>query len=174
MSGLYLLAIAAAWLAIVLVLVRVLTSRIKTTGVRAIVAVLAVGLLLPLPLIDEILGKRQFEQLCRDNATIQVDRKTAVGKTVYYVLQPAVDLPGTWVRIVVNPYRYVDAATGEPVVAYNVLTAVGGRLVQAFGFSEGKVPLTFAGSCGPTEKTKDLFKSLELTAKDLPKQNHKE
>jgi hypothetical protein len=174
MSGLYLLAIGAAWLVIVLALARALTLRIKTASLRSIVTLLVVGVLLPLPLIDEFLGKRQFEQLCKDNAAIQVDRKTAVGKTVYYVPQPSVEVSGTWVRIVMKPQRFVDATTGEVVVSYNELEAVGGRLVQTFGISEGRVPLTFTGSCGPVEKTRDLFRSLEIVAKDLPERNHKE
>ena len=74
----------------------------------------------------------------------------------------------------IQPWRFVDAQTGETVVSYNRLGAVGGRLVQTFGFSEGKVPLLFNGTCVPTENVRDLFASLRLTAKDLPKQLGKE
>lgn len=152
MSGLYLLVIAALWLALVSALSYVLTSHVKKMTLRAVLALLLIGVLLPLPLVDEFFGKRQFEQLCKDNAAIQVDRNTAVGRTVYFVPQPAVEVPGTWVRIVMKPQRFVDAATGETVVTYNELMADGGRLVQAFGFSEGRVPLTFRSSCVPANR----------------------
>ena len=174
MSVLYLMLIALAWFALLSMLAYRITSRVKDAALRVLVAIVLIAVMLPLPLVDEIVGKRQFEQLCRDNATIKVDRVTAVGKTVYFVPQPRVDAAGTWVRIVVQPSRYVDATTGETVATYNRLVAVGGRLVQMFGFSEGKVPLLFSGTCGPTENPRDLFASLRLTVKDLPQQLGKE
>jgi hypothetical protein len=149
MSGLYLLVIAAAWLAIVVALVYGLTSRVKPASLRAVVAMLVAGVLLPLPLIDEILGKRQFDQLCKDNATIHVDRTTAVGKTVYLAKTADLEVKDTWLRIVLKPWRFVDATTDVPVVSYNTLMADGGRLVRMLGISEGGVPLTFKGSCEP-------------------------
>jgi hypothetical protein len=176
MSGLYLLAIAAVWLAFVAALSYALTSRIKAASLRVVVALLVAAVLLPLPLIDEILGRRQFEQLCKDNSTIQVDRKTAVGKTVYYVPQPAAEVPGAWVRIVVKPQRFVDAATGEPVVTYNELMADGGRLVQVFGISEGKVPLTFRSTCVPPNRPASVqtFKPLGINYVEPPSRNNGE
>lgn len=108
--------------------------------------------LLPLPLIDEIVGGRQFEQLCKDNSTIQVDRATAAGKTVYYAPQPSVEIKGTWVRVVLKPQWFVDATTGKTVVSYNELIAVGGRFIQTLGISEGGMPLTFRGTCVPSNR----------------------
>ena len=166
MSGLYLLLIALIWLALVLLLAYKLTSRIKNTILRAVLALLLIGVLLPLPLVDEFVGERQFEQLCTDNATIQVDRATAVGKTVYFVPQPPSEVEGTWVRIVLLAQRYVDSVTGDAVVSFNTLTAEGGVLVHTFGLSEGRAPLTFTGTCGPRENPRDLFNSLGITAKD--------
>jgi hypothetical protein len=174
MSAIYLLFIALAWFSIAAALAYLVTSRVKNAPVRVLVTIALIAVMLPMPLVDEIVGKRQFEQLCRDNATIQVDREKAVGKTVYFVPQPLVDAAGTWVPIVVQPIRYVDATTGETVATYSRLVAVGGRLVQMFGFSEGKVPLLFSGTCGPTENPRDLFASLRLTVKDLPQQPSKE
>ena len=147
MLGLYLLLIGAVWLAITITLAMSLTSRIKSAPLRLLVALVLVAVLLSLPLVDEIVGKHQFEQLCRENATIQVDRAKAVGKTVYLAQRPPVEARGTWVRIVIQPYVFLDAATGEPVVTYNILTAVGGRFIPSL--SEGRMPLLFKGSCAP-------------------------
>ena len=153
MTGLYALFVAAVWFALVAGISYALTSRIKNVPLRFVVALVIFGLLLPLPLADEFAGKRQFEQLCKDNATIQVDRAAAVGKTVYLAKTTDVEIKGTWVRIVMKQWRYVDANTGEPVVSYNTLDALGGRLVQTFGFSEGRVPLTFANYyCAPKDR----------------------
>lgn len=169
MSGLYLLLIAVAWLAVVLTLAYASTLRIKTASLRAMAALILASVLLPLPLIDEILGERQFEKLCRENATIQVDRKKAVGKTVYFVPQPPIEIPGAWVRIVVKPQRYVDSTTGTTVISFNTLLAEGGQFVQKFRISEGRVPLMFRGSCGPTEDVRELLKALDITPQDSPK-----
>ncbi len=169
MSGLFLLFLALVWLAFLLLLAYKLTLRIVNPTLRAVTGLLLIGVLLPLPLVDEFMGKRQFEQLCRDNATIQVERAMAVGKTVYFDQQPDVEINNGWIRIVQRPVRYVDSTTGEVVISFSTLTAVGGRLVQLLGTSEGRVPLTFVGSCGPKEDLRALLKSLGTTPEDRRK-----
>lgn len=171
MTGILLLFVIMIWLAVVIRLSKIITNKLPETWWRNPVGLLVFAVLLPLPLIDEIVGGRQFEQLCKDNSVIQVDRVTAVGKTVYFAPQPASEIKGTWVRIVLQPHRFVDATSGKTVLSYNTLTAVGGRFIHALGISEGGMPLTFRGSCGPKESTKDLTKSLGITALDRPQPN---
>ncbi len=173
MTGILLLFVAGIWLAVVIWLSKIITKKLPETWWRTPVGIVVFAVLLPLPLVDEIVGGRQFEQLCKGNSTIQVDRATAVGKTVYFDPQPSIEIKGTWVRIVLQPWRYVDATTGELVFSYSTLLAEGGRFIQTLGISEGGMPLTFHGSCGPKENTKDLVKSLQITALDRPKQNIK-
>jgi hypothetical protein len=168
MSGLYLLLVAAVWLALSVATAYAITSRIKDAVLRVVAMLALTGLLLPLPLVDELVGKWQFEQLCKDNSTIQVDRARAVGKTVYFVPQPTVDVTGTWVRVALRPHKFVDVVTGESVISYNELMASGGRLSRALGISEGGVPLTFVGSCALDENPRALFKSLNVSVMDRP------
>jgi hypothetical protein len=106
----------------------------------------------PVPLIDEIVGGRQFAQLCKENSTIQVDRAKAAGKTVYLAEDPDINIKGAWVRIVLQPWRYVDATTDETIVSYNTLLAGGGVFIRTLGISEGGVPLTFKGHCAPKNR----------------------
>jgi hypothetical protein len=115
---------------------------------RGPIAIVVFVALLPLPLIDEIAAKPQFEQLCRENATVTVDPKAA-GKTVYLATQPRVILEGPWVRVAAQPWQFVDVNSGEIVVAYNTLQADGGRFVAAFGIGG---PLLFNGWCGPANR----------------------
>jgi hypothetical protein len=150
MLGLYLVLIGIVWLGIVVALATWLTLRIKTGPMRVFVALALVAVLLPMPLIDEIVGRHQFEQLCREHNTIHIDRTKAVGKTVYLVQRPPVDAEGTWVRIVIRPFVYVDAETGDPVVSYNELTAVGSRFLPSL--SQGRMPLLFNGFCAPPNR----------------------
>lgn len=152
MTGIYLLFVVVVWLAVVIWLTRIITNKLPATWWRNPVGMLVFVVLLPLPLIDEIVGGRQFERLCKENSMIQVDRATAVGKTVYFVPQPDVEIEGTWVRVVLQPKRFVDATTGEVVVSYNELIAVGGWLIRSLGISEGGMPLTFRGTCVPVNR----------------------
>lgn len=173
MTGIYLLFVAALWLAFVIWLSKKVTKKLPMDTWRVPVAMVVFAAMLPLPLIDEIIGGRQFEQLCKDNAQIQVNRETAVGKTVYYVPEPGIEIKNMWLRAVLQPYRYVDATTGDLVISYNILTASGGRFIQALGISEGGMPLTFQGSCVPAKNPKDLIKELSITALDRPQTDAK-
>jgi hypothetical protein len=121
-------------------------------------------------LIDEIVGAKQFERLCRENSTINVDHAKAAGRTVVLSPQPSRDVEDTWVRVVVQPWRFVDVKTGETVVSYNTLQAVGGIFVRTLGISEGGVPLTFKGSCVPLNRpaTAQAFKELGIDYTDRP------
>jgi len=168
MTGFLLLFALAIWVAIDTSLSVFVTTRLAGTEWRVPIAIVVFAVLLPLPLIDEIVGGQQFKQLCKENSTIQVDRATASGRTVYFDPQQNVDVKGTWVRVVLQPKRFVDATTGQLVVSYNTLIAAGGRFSQALAISEGGMPITFDGSCRPTENPKDLFKSLDIKALDRP------
>lgn len=176
MTGIYLLFVAAIWFAVVILLSKIIAQKLPTATWRLPVAVVIFAALLPLPLIDEIVGGRQFEQLCKANSTIQVDRVTAVGKTVYLDQQPDVEIKGKWLRFVLKPWRFVDATTGEPVVSYNTLMADGGQFIQVLGISEGGVPLTFKGSCEPggAVDSLKLFSELKVTQIQRSELNFKE
>jgi len=152
MTGLYLIFAFLIWLLLLCGLVVVATIALPKRWWRALIRLGLIAALSPLPLVDEMVGKKQFEQLCKDNSTIQVDRATAAGKTVYLAKMPDVEIKGTWVRVVLKPWRYVDAKTGEPVVSYNTLIAEGGRFIQTLGISEGGMPLTFRGTCVPANR----------------------
>lgn len=147
MSGLILSAVAFVWFLVVLGLTIVIGSFTPRKTWRApLLVVLFLGLLV-LPFIDEWIGKLQFERLCRDNAEFQVNRERAAGRTVY--LAPATDakVSGTWVPILLEPRRFVDAATGEQVISYNRITASGGWFARMI--SQDGAPLLFRQTCQP-------------------------
>jgi hypothetical protein len=149
MTGIYLLFVAFIWMAVVIWLSKISTRNFPMETWRVPVAIVIFAVLFPLPLIDEIVGGRQFEQLCKENSKIRVNKAMAAGRTVYLAEVPFVEVKGTWVRVVLRPWRYLDATTNEPVISYNILMADGGWLVRSMGISSGGVPLTFKGSCEP-------------------------
>ncbi len=164
MSGLLFFAVVGVWLCPVYFLMDYMVRKIpKKWWKPPLIGVLSFVVFV-LPITDEIVGGLQFRQLCKKHEIIQVDRETAVGKTVYYEPQPSIDIEGAWVHIALQPWAYVDSITGEPIISYNTLLAGSGLLYKTF--SSGGAPLMFRGSCGPKESPRDIFKSLQIIALD--------
>jgi hypothetical protein len=170
MTGILLLFVMLVWLAVAVWLSTILTKKLPAATWRISVAAVIFATLLPLPLIDEIVGGRQFEKLCDENSTIQMNPATAVGRTVYLARTSDIEIKGTWVRVVLKPWRFVDATTGETVVSYNDLIAEGGRLIHLLGISEGGMPLTFKGTCVPANRpgSAETFRPLGITYIERP------
>lgn len=163
MGGLILFFVIGLWIALVIWLSKIVATRIPAARWRVLIGLLVFAVLLPVPVLDELVGGRQFERLCQEHSTIQVNRTTAVGKTVYLAQTPPFVAEGTWVPVIVQPWRYVDATTGETVLSYNTLRAKGGRFLKV---SEGHVPLTFDGYCAPGGSrafANSLLKELRIT-----------
>jgi len=127
--------------------------------------------LIPLPVIDEIVGKEQFERLCIENSKVTVSPTKAPGSTVYLQRLPDEEIKGTWVRVARKPWHFVDASSGELVVSYSTLTAAGGWFVHVLPLSEGRVPLLFKGSCAPANRpaTVKTFKDIGINYIERPK-----
>ena len=171
MTGLFLIFIAFVWIVIALFLALIVASKIprKVGGSWNVIWIFS--LLLPAPLIDEIVGKRQFERLCKENSTIQIDRTKSKGRTVYLAETTNTSVPGTWMPITIQHWQYLDAATDEVVVSYNTLTAQ-----RVFGITESKMPLTFDGYCAPNGSRRyanDLMSELGITQIERSKLNNK-
>jgi hypothetical protein len=172
MGGLLLLVALVVWFLVVVWGAKALALRLAPEPWRALIALALVVVLLPVPVADEIVARRQFKQLCDANSTVLVDRVTAVGKKVYLAEVPFVDVEGPWVRVVRRPYRFVDVKSGETVVSWNEFGAVGGIFFR--NLTEGGVPMLFKGSCYPGEirELRKLFSDLhiELIPRDKAKQ----
>lgn len=145
MSGLFLLFIAIVWLIIVLLITVFVAKRMSKTVWQLLVSLVLFLTLLPLPLMDEIMGKRQFEQLCHENSVIHVDRKTAIGRTVYLKNVPNENIPSIWMSIRKERWQFVDVNNDELVLSYNILHATR----NWFRLSESGYPFTFEGYCEP-------------------------
>lgn len=165
MTGIILLLAIAIWAVVAYALTKGVASKIPKGSWRVPGCLGIFFVLFALPILDEVIGIFQFQHLCRHNAVINVDRSKAVGKTVYLADVPSEEVRGTWVRVVRRPVRFLEAATGEPVVSYDRLTAYGGWFTRVLGISEGNAPLLFRGSCVPGDRLAldRLFKELNIT-----------
>lgn len=159
MSGIFLLFVAALWLIAAFFISKLIVRMLPETWWRWLVGAILFLALLPLPLIDEIVGAKQFAKLCKENATIQVDRTKAAGRTVFLNYTAPVELKGTWVPVWLQSWQFVDATTGETVISYNTLRAGSGKLGPS---SLG--PLTFAGECVEPNRPayNDVFRELGI------------
>jgi hypothetical protein len=175
MLGLLVFIIAAVWLCIAMWLANLITWKLPDRPWGNLACILALVVLFPLPLIDEIAGKMQFEQLCNEYSEIEVNRREAAGKTVYLAPTSEISAQGTWVPIRRKQWRYLDATTDELVVSYNTFHASGGLLVRTLKLWEGDTPMTFDGYCapGPNRRldTLKLMKELNITSIDRDELN---
>lgn len=127
------------------------------SGFKALVFVV----LLPLPLLDEIIAQPQFSALCRELAVVTVHEHASRGRTVTRSGLPPEPVPGVMVPVALRKWLYVDAATGQPVMSFNTLEAGAGKLASALGTTRPASPLVFAGTCEASGRQR-MFDALDL------------
>lgn len=118
-------------------------------GLRRLHQALVVVVLLPLPLIDELLAQAQFERLCREQIAVRVQGGGTAPQGLRYSVSAPEPVPGLPVPVSRREHRYTDPATRETLVRYATFQAHAGKLARMVG--QPDVPLTFAGHCGPSQ-----------------------
>ena len=171
MSGIFLLLLILIWLIIVLFITIWFVKRINALPWKWLVGVMLLMVLIPLPLIDEIVGGWQFKQLCKENAGIKVDREKARGKNIYLLLEPPEEVKGTWLPMQVRRMRYVDEKTDEVIFSYNSVYAQRSWLT----FGTGAL-FTFSGHCEPNQfyLAEDVLQELKMKKVNQPIQSNGE
>lgn len=153
MTGLFLLFVAAVWLALAVSMAYAFTWQIKNVPLRTVLALIVFGVLLPLPLVDELIGKQQFESLCKKYAVVKIDEQHATNRRVLATLRKEDQFAeGTAVPIRIDPYIYRDEKTSQVLVSYYTLHAEGGWLIRSLGISETNAPLLFRSGCSPEDR----------------------
>ncbi len=108
---------------------------------------LALVVLLPMPVIDELLAKPQFDALCRERLAVSVQAGVSQGQRVHHRVLPAEPLPGLLVPVSQHKHLYIDDDTHQTVLSYSSFEAHAGKLARLAGLSQA--PLTFEGRCAP-------------------------
>jgi hypothetical protein len=106
--------------------------------------------LLPLLVMDELLGKAQFDRLCAETALMTLHAPRLADRRAEVTETPAQPVVGLLLPVQAGKRLYVDRATGETLVSLGFLQASGGKLSRAL---QGKAaaPLTFSGECEPRQ-----------------------
>ena len=104
--------------------------------------------LLASPFVDEIIGKYQFEALCKANGIESANVSQARGKRVKLELGVSQPLKGTIMPGTVEQRVYSDADSGEVLIKHKDYYAFGGWLMRYTPLSMGSHhPMLFGGGC---------------------------
>ena len=149
MSGLILLAVVIPLVCGLVWLATSIASKVEKPLLRAAIKWSVLLVLLTLPLIDEIIGKYQFEVLCRANGIESADVSRARGKRVKLEIGERRLLEGTVMPIKVEDWTYRDPDTGEILFQHKDYFALGGWLMRFTPLNMGSSHSMFPGNgCG--------------------------
>ncbi len=118
-----------------------------TRALRWEIKALALVALLPLPLIDELLAKPQFDALCREQTAVQTHGGLAPGQGVHLMVLPPEPVSGLTLPVSQRKHLVLADDTRQTVLSYSSFEAHGGKLARLMGVTQA--PLTFEGRCGP-------------------------
>ena len=129
MAGLILLGVIGLWIWGVFKFSRWVGRQVVGGRWRWPITALVFAALLPLPVIDEIVGGVQFRKLCRERAVLKVDQEKIRGRTVREQYAQS-DLATGPISVLQSDHRFVDVSTGEELASYLWLRARGGLLAR--------------------------------------------
>lgn len=145
MAGLLFLMVVGLWVWAAVVLARWMSRRfLSQRPWRRYASIGLFMLILPLPVVDEIIGGFQFRALCEEGAKLKIDEKRILGKDVKLVVTPKDSpelIPHTAIPIFHYHYSYRDVYTDEEYAQYETYTAKGGVFIRALGISNNNSPL---------------------------------
>jgi hypothetical protein len=164
MIGLMFLAAIAMCFVSILWLSNALGNLVRNTAYRGIVKVIIFIALLASPFIDELIGKYQFESLCRANGIESADVSKARGKIVKVEYGERSFVEGTIIPIKQSDVFFRNAETGEIVIQHKNYYAFGGWLMRYTPISLGSnQPFLFSGSTCSMLIKQEIFKNNSIT-----------
>lgn len=161
MTGILIISIAAVWLIIVVLVLRLIISKVSSRILSGFLVLGVVLLVLPLPVADELFWGHQFKEMCAKKSGVELDSTNPQGRTVWFGGSQLAHIKLGTIDVQEMRVDIVDAITQDPVYHYYRLDAKGGLLIRFLGISEGDDPLTFRGHCQPRD-LKSVNKNLNL------------
>lgn len=150
MTGLLVLALFGLWVWAVFKFGRWVGGQVQGGRWRWPIAALVLAALLPLPVIDEIIGGFQFKAMCNKRAVLEVSAGDLRGKVLTRASRQSFPA-GSILRIEQWDVRYADPNSNIEAIRYSWLRVSGGWLVRSMMFSDGANPLLIDPStCQPS------------------------
>ena len=119
-----------------------------------LVTIVLIPLMLGAMFIDEVIGMRQFEKLCKERAVVWVSPEAGQVTRAKDTSPATVELSGYWIKIRSQPVEYSDIDTGKPFFRYEILHTKGG-LVAGIAMMGG------SHSCTP-KNDNEIYKQLNI------------
>lgn len=163
MIGLLVLGAVAIWLWACMWLARKVSNVIVKPKWRTAVRLIALLALLSVPFVDEIIGKHEFETLCKENGIESVDVSKARGKSVKVEYEERELLTDTVMPIYETDVLFKDAYSGEILIKYKIYDAEGGWLMRHTWLNMGSShPMLFPSGCNDFAARKEIFKKNDI------------
>jgi hypothetical protein len=164
MSGLILLAVVVPLVLTLALLAAKVASKAEQPWLRSAIKWSVLLVLLTLPFVDEIIGKYQFEALCKANGIESADISRARGKRVKVEYGERRFVDGTIMPIKESDVRFKDADSGEVLIQHKNYYALGGWLMRSTPLSMGSPqPMLFGGSTCDRWVEQAIFKANSIT-----------
>ncbi|MEY2619971.1 MAG: hypothetical protein RL522_2973 [Pseudomonadota bacterium] len=110
---------------------------------------LVLVVLLPLPMLDELVAQSQFKALCHDPLAVRVQPGAPARLGVRHSVSDPEPVQGVLVPVTRQAHHYADMATQQVRVSFFTFQAAGGKFARMAGLPD--IPLTFNGFCGPRD-----------------------
>lgn len=161
MIGLMVFAVIILWFSICFLLLFFVS--IKNYGYLSKIFSFIFGVIVfAAPFYDEIIGKREFETICREGAVVTVDEASARGKTVTLNEVKRFKTYKYRLPIKIENWSYKDVVTGEVSISWNKYRSDGGWLSQKIKLMGETGPFTFNGYCHPEGVGGEIFTKLDI------------
>ena len=160
MIALIVLLFAAVWLFVAGAVVRVMARFILSGNSATALALVLYPIVLVLPFIDEVIGRRQFQELCEREAKVWI---AADAKDVVAARRGEDGFPdrnGFWIPIQEQPINYVNSSTGKSFYTAKAFHTPGGWIMRA-GLNLGSSKSCWPPAWSPHEHGIDIDKLLE-------------
>lgn len=159
MIGLFFIATISIWLVVCIRLAIKLGNSVTNLKWKRPVKFFTLIVLLSFPFVDELIGKYQFEALCKANGIESADVSKASGRKVRVEYGGRTFIHGTILPIKESDVLFRDADTGEILIRHKNYYASGGWLMRYTWLNLGSNnPILFDGSTCDIRKEQEIFK----------------
>ena len=166
MKSVFLLFLVLVWLVACLQIAKALIKRADSSIAKLFIAATTPFLIIS-PLIDELIGRYEFEALCQKNANnFQILAKDIGGRITEFRSNPKAKLlESAAINIYHHGSEYVDIHTGEVIVRFDWYEAEAGVLAKTLHVFENDKPLIIKPSvCSPEQRRMEsVTKTLNFT-----------
>lgn len=128
MTGLVGLVLIVIWLAICAVLTIKIPQWLGAKRRTWLWSLMLFPVLVVAPIVDELVGMRQFEQLCKERAVAWISPDMDKVKRAERTFSKVVDIPNFWIRITSYQSIYTDIDSGKKIISVEHFSTKGGRI----------------------------------------------